>query len=98
VEDNYAVAEKLHGAQTLYNVCYSVVANTDYSYKVKQAFITATILLQLGPVAQSVLATGYGLDGPGIESWWGARFSAPVQTGSGPTQSPVQWVPDLSRG
>jgi len=26
-------------------------------------------------------ATAYGLDGPGIESRWGARFSAPVQTG-----------------
>jgi len=25
----------------------------------------------------------YGLDGPGIESRWGARFAAPVQTGSG---------------
>jgi len=29
------------------------------------------------------IATGYGLDGPGIESRWGARFSAPVQTGPG---------------
>ena len=29
------------------------------------------------------IATSYGLDGPGIESWWGARFSAPVQTGPG---------------
>jgi len=31
------------------------------------------------------IATGYGLDGPGIESrWrWGARFSTPVQTGPG---------------
>jgi len=29
------------------------------------------------------IATGYGLDGPGIESWWGGRFSAPVQTGPG---------------
>ena len=30
------------------------------------------------------IATGYGLDGPGIESQWGgARFSAPVQTGPG---------------
>ena len=29
------------------------------------------------------IVTGYGLDGPGIESWWGARFSAPVQTGPG---------------
>ena len=29
------------------------------------------------------IATRYGLDGPGIESQWGARFSAPVQTGPG---------------
>jgi len=29
------------------------------------------------------IATRYGLDGPGIESRWGARFSAPIQTGHG---------------
>ena len=29
------------------------------------------------------IATRYGLDGPGIESRWGARFSAAVQTGPG---------------
>ena len=29
------------------------------------------------------VVTCYGLDGPGIETRWGARFSAPVQTGSG---------------
>jgi len=28
-------------------------------------------------------ATGYGLDGPGIESRWLARFHAPIQTGPG---------------
>ena len=28
-------------------------------------------------------ATRYGLDGPGAEFRWGARFSAPVQTGPG---------------
>ena len=27
------------------------------------------------------IATAYGLDGSGIESQWGARFSAHVQTG-----------------
>jgi len=26
------------------------------------------------------IATRYGLDGPEIESLWGARFSAPIQT------------------
>ena len=29
------------------------------------------------------IATGYGLHGPGIESRWEARFSAPVQNGPG---------------
>ena len=29
------------------------------------------------------IATGYGPDGPGIESRWRVRFSAPVQTGPG---------------
>jgi len=29
------------------------------------------------------IATRYGLDSPGIESRWGKRFSAPVQTGPG---------------
>jgi len=29
------------------------------------------------------IATRNGLDDPGIESRWGARFSAPVQTGPG---------------
>jgi hypothetical protein len=29
------------------------------------------------------IATSYGLDGLWIDSWWGARFFAPVQTGPG---------------
>jgi hypothetical protein len=33
------------------------------------------------------IATGYGLDGPGIESRWGARFTTPVQTGPGAPSS-----------
>ena len=36
-----------------------------------------------GPGSVVGIATGCGLDGPGIESRWGARFSAPVQTGPG---------------
>jgi hypothetical protein len=28
----------------------------------------------------------------------GTRFSAPLQTGLGPTQPPIQWVPGLSGG
>ena len=36
-----------------------------------------------GPGSVVGIAAGYGLDGPGIESRWGARFSAPVQSGLG---------------
>ena len=36
-----------------------------------------------GPGSVVGVATGYGLDGPGIESRWGARFYTPVQTGPG---------------
>jgi hypothetical protein len=35
------------------------------------------------PVSVVGILTGYGLDGPGIKSRWGVRFSAPVQTGPG---------------
>jgi hypothetical protein len=34
-----------------------------------------------GPGSSVGTATGYGLDGPGIESRWGEKVSAPVQTG-----------------
>jgi hypothetical protein len=37
--------------------------------------------VQGGPSSVVGIATGYGLDGPEIESRWRARFSAPVQTG-----------------
>ena len=36
-----------------------------------------------GPGSVVGTATGYGLDSPGIESRWEARFSAPVQTDPG---------------
>ena len=36
-----------------------------------------------GPGSLVGIATGYGLDGPGIESRWVARFSAHVQSGPG---------------
>jgi len=39
--------------------------------------------LGVGRDSSVSIATRYGLDGPGIESRWGTRFSAIVQTGPG---------------
>jgi hypothetical protein len=51
-----------------------------------------------GPGSSVGIATGYGLDGPGIESRWGRDFSQTFRPALRPTQPPVQWVPGLSRG
>jgi hypothetical protein len=50
-----------------------------------------------GPGSSVGIAIDYGLDGTGIESRWGEIFR-PSRPTLGPTQPPVQWIPDLSRG
>jgi hypothetical protein len=50
-----------------------------------------------GPGSAVGIATGYGLDGPGIEFRLGRHFPHLSRPALGPTQPPAQWVPSLSR-
>jgi hypothetical protein len=53
----------------------------------------------IGSPGSSVgIATGYGLELPGIESRWERDFSHMLRPALGLTQPPVQSVPGLSEG
>ena len=51
-----------------------------------------------GPGSSVGIVTGYGLDGPGMESRWGRDFPHMSRPALWSTQPPVQLVPCLSPG
>jgi hypothetical protein len=62
-------------------------------------FLPACFLYDLGRPGSSVgITTGYGLEGPEIESRLGRDLPYLSRPALGFTQHPVQWVPGLSRG
>jgi hypothetical protein len=58
-----------------------------------------TLIIFGGRPGSSVgIATGYGMDGPGIESRWGRDFPHLSRPPLEPTQPPVQWVRGVESG
>ena len=72
------------GVRIIKEMSGSVASGTPCIYRVVEGLLFCHLLCAYsGPGSSVGIATGYGLDGPGIKSWWEARFSALVQTGPG---------------
>jgi hypothetical protein len=61
-------------------------------------YISANLSHLRGPGSAVGIATGYGLDGPGIEFRWRRDFQHHFKPALRPIQPPVQWVPDFPGG
>jgi len=83
----YVVIKQLkcntRNAKTGKTDCVCVVSCSLYAPCTKTHHNYISVQKYCGPGSSAGIATGYGLDGPGIEFRWGERFSAPVQTGPG---------------
>ena len=87
IEAGIKFNQKLFIYGDLQNVANSLRKNafqmTTSWRKLQTAFLQVLPVIVVGRDSSVGIATRYGLDGLGIESRWGARFSAPVQNGRG---------------
>jgi hypothetical protein len=70
--------------------------NIRYCTRVLIALFGNCLIYQRSQDSLVGITTRYGLDGPGIESWWGPDFPHLSRLALRPTQPPIQLVPGLS--
>jgi len=73
--------------------CQRIFKNTH-----KSSVFLGVVFPLCGPGSSVGIATGYGLDGPGIKSRWGRDSPHLSRPALGPIQPPVTWVLGLSGG
>jgi hypothetical protein len=80
-------------------ICYLTLhPESEESLGIQHKLVTKLGLFIYCKVGRIVgIKTGYGLDGPGIESRWRRDFPHTSRPALGLTQPPIQWVPGHSR-
>jgi Zn-dependent protease with chaperone function len=92
-----------------YSVLVSIDIGNQHAIRMRRIILPSVACLVLtnffllsftgcGPNSSAGIVTGYGLDGPEIESRWGRDFPHLSRRALEPTQPPVQLVPGLSWG
>ena len=92
------IHHKSYEQTTLSVPSFRQMTESDFLLARADLVLTQGHSLYSGPGSVVGIATGYGLDGPGIESRWGRDFPHLSRPALGPTQQWTQWAPGLSRG